>query len=163
MNYPGLRRNADFSKVAIGACVVLILAIVAGAWKVFLNPSNVTNGLSSLRSAYSEHRPLEARISSLSYAPFSATRAAGPVPHNAAELRMAELTLIEAKVEKPTAEVQHALGQVYLSQKRFDDAVREFDAALKSDPNNSTLLSDIGAAWLEKAKVNLDRGANDQH
>ena len=42
--------------------------------------------------------------------------------------------------------------------------MNEFEEALKGDPNNATLLSDNGAAWLEKAKIGVDGPAkvNDQ-
>lgn len=152
------------SKLAMTVCLLLIAAVGVGVWKVFFERSDVRNALLSLKSAYNEQRPLETRISALNYAPFSATRAAAPVPHNAAELRRAELTLLEAKVANPVSEVHHALGLVYLTQKRFEDAVSEFEEALKGDPNNATLLSDTGAAWLEKAKIGLEGPAkvNDQ-
>ena len=140
-------------KWTIAVTVLSIAVLGLGAWKIFFDQSNTRKGLLSFKSAYRERRPFESRISALDYAPFSTVRGSGAVPVNDAELRHAELTLLEAQGKKATAETHHALGQVYLAQKRFEDAVREFDEALKTDPKNPTLLSDTGAAWLERAKI----------
>jgi CHAT domain-containing protein len=149
---PHQRRRFSL-KWAIAVTVLSIAAVGLGATKLFFDQSNIRKGLLSLKSAYRERRPFESRISSLDYAPFSTVRGSGAVSVNDAELRHAELTLLEALGKKATAETHHALGQVYLAQKRFEDAVREFDEALKTDPKNPMLLSDIGAAWLERGKI----------
>lgn len=147
---PHQRRRFSL-KLTIAITVLAIAAAGLGTAKLFFDQSNIEKGLLSLKSAYSERRPFESRISSLDYAPFSIVRGSESV--NEAELRHAELTLLEALGKRATAETHHALGQVYLAQKRFEDAVREFDEALKTDPKNPMLLNDIGAAWLEKAKI----------
>ena len=72
---------------------------------------------------------------------------------NKTDLQRAELTLLDALHNKPTPAVHHALGKVYLAKKQFDDAIKEFDEALKGDPKNAKLYSDLGAAWLEKGKI----------
>ncbi len=152
-----------FSYLAIAAFTLLLAALGFGIWNGFFKQSSVAKGLSSLQSAYHDQRPVESRISSLDYAPFLMTRGSGTSPAAEAELRHAELTLIEAKGKTPTAETLHALGQLYLAQKRFEDAVHEFEEALKTEPNNPMLLSDMGAAWLEKGKIapNKDKDPND--
>lgn len=141
------------SKWTIAVIVLALAGFGLGVWKTFFDQSNIRKGLLSLRTAYRERRPLESRISSLDYAPFPISRGSGAAPINEAELRRAELTLLEAQGKKATAETHHALGQVYLAQKRFEDAVREFEEALKTDSKNSMLLSDMGAAWLERGKL----------
>lgn len=144
-------------KWTIAVTVLSIAAVGFGVSKIFFDQSNITKGLLSLNSAYRERRPFESRISSLDYAPFSTIRGTESASVNNHELRHAELTLLEAQGKKATAETHHALGQVYLAQKRLEDAVREFEEALKTDPKNPMLLSDIGAAWLEKGKIDPDR------
>jgi CHAT domain-containing protein len=64
--------------------------------------------------------------------------------------------LLQLKSTQPTAEVSHALGQFYLAESRFDDAIAELDEALKTEPKNAILLNDLGAAWLEKGKLQPD-------
>ncbi|HKV35583.1 MAG TPA: CHAT domain-containing protein [Pyrinomonadaceae bacterium] len=140
-------------KWTIAVTVLSIAAVGLGVSSIFFDQSNIRKGLLSLNSAYRERRPFESRISSLDYAPFSITRGSGAVPVNNDELRHAELTLLDAQGKKATAETHHALGQVYLAQKRLEDAVREFEEALKTDPKNPLLLNDIGVAWLERGKI----------
>src|SRR5829696_7654914 len=126
MNTVEPHQRKRFSLKWTTAIIVLSIAAVGlGTAKLFFDQSNIKKGLLLLKSAYRERRPFESRISSLDYAPFSTVRGSEPV--NDAELRHAELTLFEAQGKKSTAESHHALGQVYLAQKRFEDAVREFE------------------------------------
>jgi CHAT domain-containing protein len=81
------------------------------------------------------------------------TRGAEDQNVNQAELRRAELTLLDTLNKRPSPNVYHALGQVYLAKKQFDDAIKQFDEALKSENNNPVLYSDLGAVWLEKGKA----------
>ena len=153
---PPSKRYLLSSKFAVVALVLLVAGAGFVIWKKVFQQSDVRKALHSLQSAYREQRPLEARISSLDYAPFAVTRNSGPVPHDDGELHRAELTLLDVKREEKTAEALHGLGQVYLAQRRFDDAIREFDEALRLDSTNPIILGDMGAAWLEKAKSDLD-------
>src|ERR1051326_2573534 len=126
MNTVEPHQHRRFSlKWTITITVLSIAAVGLGTAKLFYDQSNIKKGLLSLKSAYRERRPFESRISSLDYAPFSIVRGSESV--NDAELRHAELMLLEALGKSATAESHHALGQVYLAQKRFEDAVREFE------------------------------------
>ena len=137
--------------------IVLILAgLSTGIWKLFFAPSEVAKGLAALNAAYSKVRPVESRISALSYARLSTQR--GPTSQIVeAEQRRAELILLDARVKRPTPEVLHALGQFYITQKDFDSAIRELEETVKTTSTNPNLLNDLGAAWLEKGKSDLDK------
>jgi len=138
---------------------VALLVIGIGAWQFFYRQSDVERGLIALNAAYREERPLEARISNLDYAPFPTKRAGAAtekVDQN--ELNRAELTLLEALKKNSSPPVHHALGQVFLAKREFGKAIEQFDAAIKTDPGNAQLYADLGAAWLEKGK--LDREAD---
>ncbi|HWN10931.1 MAG TPA: CHAT domain-containing protein [Pyrinomonadaceae bacterium] len=141
--------------LAIAAALVLV---VGGfyIWRIRSNDSELNQGLAALQSAFRDARPVEARLSSLHYAPYSTTRGPGTEKINQDELRRAELTLLNAAKNNPTAAVHHGLGQVYLAKKEFDRAIKEFDEALKGDPTNPQLYSDLGAAWMEKGKIDLN-------
>ena len=93
------------------------------------------------------------------YAPFSQTRGPEADRVNKTDLQRAEPTLLDALHNKPTPAVHHALGEVYLAKKQFDDAIKEFEEALKTDPKNAQLYSDLGAAWLEKGRI--DSGSSE--
>lgn len=152
------------SKLMVGVCLLFVVLLMAGIWRVFLKQSTVSKALLSFNSAYSQQRPLESRISSLAYAPFS-TRGERVEAGDEAALRRAELSLLEAVANDATPAAHHALGQVYLAQQRVDEAVLEFEKSLKTEPKNAMVLSDLGAAWLERGKLYLrahDEPTSDQ-
>jgi len=135
----------------------LLLVIGLGSWQIFFHQSAVDKGLIALNAAYREERPIEARISNLDYAPFLTKRAGqATVKTDQNELSRAELTLLEALKNNPSPAVHHGLGKVYLAKREFDKAIEHLDAAIKSDPNNSQVYADLGAAWLEKGKLDID-------
>ena len=143
------------ARVAVSA--ILLLACALGVWQIFFRQSSVEKGLVALNAAYREQRPLEARISNFDYAPFVVSRGPEPDKVNQKELNRAELTLLEALKNNPSSAVHHGLGKVYLAKRQFDNAIEQFDSAVKDDPNNAQLYADLGAAWLEKGKLNLER------
>jgi CHAT domain-containing protein/tetratricopeptide (TPR) repeat protein len=151
------RRNSFSLKLAIAASLLLIAALGFAFWKFGFSQAGTAKGLRALHSAYRKHRPLESRISSFDYAPFSTTDPSRSEVDEA-ELHRAERILLETRDKEPATEVQHARGQLYLAKKQFEDAIREFAEALGSDPKNPVLLSDLGAAWLEKGKTHLNKG-----
>src|SRR6266852_4962960 len=117
------------SPVRIAAFTIIMVVVALGVWRVVFYQSEVDKGLLALNAAYREQRPLEARISALSYAPFAQTRGPEADRVNKTDLQRAALTLLEALRNKPTPAVHHALGEVYLAKKQFDDAIKEFDEA----------------------------------
>src|SRR5882672_4863746 len=157
-----VRVSLSPSPLAMAAIVLVIAALGFAVWRGFLYQSEVDKGLLALNAAYREQRPVEARITRLDYAPFVTTRGPGTVKFNQAELRRAELTLLEALHRNPTPAVHHALGKVYLAKNDFAAAIKEFEEALKDDPNNAQIYADLGAAYLEKGKLYLERGKSNK-
>jgi CHAT domain-containing protein/Tfp pilus assembly protein PilF len=146
------------SPLRIGVFAIIVVGIAFGAWRIFIHQSEVDKGLVALNAAYENERPLESRISSLSYAPFSQTRGGPNNQHIDALARdRAELILNTAASDPLNAAAHHALGQVYLAKKDFERAIHEFEIALSRDSKNAKLFSDLGAAWLEKARLDSER------
>ena len=146
--------------LAIAASLVLLAGGGFYLWRVSSNNSDLNKGLAALQSAFREERPLEARISKFDYAPYSTTRGAGTEKVDQDELRRAELILLTLK-KNPTPAVHYGLGKVHLTKKEFDQAIQEFDEALKGDPKNPQLYSDLGAAWMEKGKIDTEKAKSD--
>lgn len=142
------------------AFAAVVLTVGFGAWYLLIRRSAVEEGLLALNSAYREQRPLESRISNFNYAPYVVTRGPGDERIDRNKLSRAELTLLNELETKPSPAVHHALGKVYLAKKDFDKAIDEFNESLKGDPNNAQTYSDLGAAWLEKAKLSLQVSRN---
>lgn len=146
--------------LAIAAALVLLAGGGFYLWRVSSNNSDLNKGLAALQAAFREERPLEARISKFDYAPYSTTRGSGTEKIEQDELRRAELILLTLK-KNPTPAVHYGLGKVHLAKKEFDQAIQEFDEALKGDPRNSQIYSDLGAAWLEKGKIDTEKAKAD--
>ena len=142
----------------VAAFAVILLIAGVGIWRLFFYQSDIDKGLLALNAAYDQQRPIEARISKLGYAPFVTTRGGDSERIDSLARNRAEAILSNAVIEKRSAAAHHALGEVYLAKKQFDDAIKEFEEALKSDPKNSQVLSDLGAAWLEKGRIDLEKG-----
>jgi CHAT domain-containing protein/lipopolysaccharide biosynthesis regulator YciM len=141
-------------KTAASMGVVLIVA--SATYWIFFYQSDVDKGLSALDAAYRQERPLESRITRLSYAPFAGTRGSSSGV-NQDELDQADLTLRTLVKNKPTSAARHALGKVYLAKKEFDKAIDQFEQALKGDQSNAQIHADLGAALLEKGKVEVEK------
>lgn len=140
-------------RLATAAGIIIVGAVVA----LQLIPSEVDKGLAALDAAYQQERPLESRITRLPYAPytFNSTRGSETSRVNQSELIEAELKLRKVVTDKPTPKAHHALGKVYLAKKQFDDAIEQFQEALKGDPKNAQIYADLGAALLEKGKLEI--------
>jgi CHAT domain-containing protein len=142
-------------RVAVAA-VILIAAV--GIWRGFFYQSDVDKGLLALNNAYREQRPLESRLVGQGYAPFSSIRGGESARVNSLELDRAERYLRDAILDKPNSRSYDALGKFYLLQGKFDQAIQQFENALKTDPNNASVYADLGAALLEEGKQSLDQG-----
>lgn len=134
------------------AASFLIFAGVSYTLWSYMRNADYRRGIEDLRAATQDQRPVRSRISGLEYARFSQTR--GPETSTQQDrLRLAELNLKTALDKNPSPEVHHALGQTYLAQGQFDAAITHLDQALAGTSANAQIYSDLGAAWLEKAKA----------
>jgi CHAT domain-containing protein/cytochrome c-type biogenesis protein CcmH/NrfG len=154
----GARKNKKFGFTPYLAIAASLILVAGGfyIWRTISNNSDLNKGLAALQAAYREERPLEARISRFDYAPYSTTRGPGTDRVDQNELQLAELTLRQALKTNPTPALHHGLGKVLLAKKQFDDAIKEFDEALKGDPTNAQLYSDLGVTWFEKGKIDRE-------
>ena len=141
----------------LGAVAGLIFVVAIGVWQFI--PSEVDKGLDALQAAYKQERPLQSRITDLAYAPYDPTRGSdsGNVDKN--QLNEANLTLQKVVNDKPSPEAHHAFGKVFLARKEFDQAIEQFQQALKGDPNNAQIYADLGAALFEKGKLETNNSA----
>lgn len=135
--------------------LVLIVGIGLVTWRVFFYRTDVDRGLLALQTAYRLQRPVEARLSDMDYAPLPNTRGNDESRVDVIARQRAERLLLDAVQDDPGPASYRALGLLYVAQHKFDEAIQQFKKALESDPNDAQLHSDLGAALLEKAK--LDR------
>ena len=139
--------------------VVMALVIAAFGfiiWRGVSSPSDLQQGLIALNKAYSQERPIEARVSGLGYARYEPTRSNQPPRVDAPELRRAELFFIEAEQTKHDAASLHAQGQFFLLQKEPNRALDYLERARKADDRNAQIYADLGAAYFERGKLGLE-------
>jgi tetratricopeptide (TPR) repeat protein len=142
------------------AVAILAVAVVGGViWRAFFYQSNLQKGLIALNQSYRQERPVEARISSFDYAPFRPTRGE-PGKVDTLEQTRAERLLTEAFSDNPNADANHALGKMYLSRRVFDKAIEHLEQAERADANDASIYADLGAAYLEKGKLDTNLGPN---
>ena len=152
------RKSTPFSPAVlkIAAVVIVAAALFVALWVLLGRKNEVDRGLLALNEAYKNERLVEPRISGMNYSPLlSPTR--GPESANIDNLaqRQAELLLTEAVRTRNDAQSQHALGRLYLAEKKFEQAKQQFEQALKLDPDNAQLHSDLAATLLEIGKTQL--------
>lgn len=139
--------------VRLAATAVLLIIVGVVVWRVAFYESDVDKGLAQLRAAYSGQRPTESRSTAgFAYAPLIVTRGSEPVLGDKKARERAYVDLFAAADDSTDAKAHHALGLYYLAEKQFDNALNEFNTALKFAPNDAKLQNDIGAVYLEKAK-----------
>jgi CHAT domain-containing protein/tetratricopeptide (TPR) repeat protein len=146
------RRLFSMPSFRLAAAALLILAFGFIIWRAVFYQSDVDKGLAQLQMNYSEERPVEVRIAGFNYAPLRNTRDAGD---NKIDTTRAQGFLLHAAAESRTAEALHALGKFYLTEKKFDEAIKQFEKAAALTSDNAQLQSDWGAALLEMGKKAL--------
>src|SRR5262249_53972305 len=136
--------------------------------------ARLEKGMVALNQAYSERRLVKARITELHYAPFRETRGGPEADGEQAGIdlpsRRRAFDLLDDAVRdnqtagaagaagatgspEAAAAAHHAMGRFHLARKNFDDAIAEFEAALKTAPNDARVHSDLGAALMEKSDL----------
>ncbi|MGH9751220.1 MAG: CHAT domain-containing protein, partial [Blastocatellia bacterium] len=148
----GRRQRGGYPGWKIAAYAALALAMGLGGWWILRGQSEIEKGLAALNQAYSRERPLSVRVTGLDYAPFSVKLGGDQTQVDLNSRKRAERILLDVVAESPNSASRHALGRLYLTEKIFDQAITEFEQALKDDPDNAGLHSDLGAALLEKNK-----------
>lgn len=159
-------------KIAVYGALVIGLGLGTwGLWQGFRKTevdARLEKGMVALNQAYRERRLVKARITELQYAPFRETRGgpeadgeqAGvdlPARRRAFDLLddavRENLTAVAVEAPRAAAAAHHAMGRFHLARKNFDDAIAEFESALKTAPDDARLHSDLGAALMEKSDL----------
>jgi CHAT domain-containing protein len=142
----------------LGAVALVVLCLGLGIWRIFLNEPKVRSGIASLREAYRDQRPTEARITEWNYAPSPPITRGGEPERFDYVARDRAAALIHQEVEQsPSAKSFHDLGRFYLANHEFDKAIEQFDKALSLDQRDARIESDLGAALMEKGKAERRR------
>jgi tetratricopeptide (TPR) repeat protein len=145
-------RRAVFTPLRVAAGVAALVVISALIWFLLIRQTAIEEGMMALRQAYHQARPTEARITGFDYAPYQVTRGVGQ-RMDEIRLELARAKLVRAFMEEGTPEAHHALGQYYLTQRQFGEALTHLQKALAEDPDDPQLHTDLGVAYLEQGQA----------
>lgn len=136
----------------LAASIIIVAAVGVIGWRLYSPESETDKGVAALKKTYGKQRPLEARLTVFDYAPYPRERG-GPAQVDPTERDRANRILRDAVMrDESDAAAHHALGLLFLSGRQFDEAIREFEEALRLGPADARILSDLGAAYFERGK-----------
>ena len=142
------RRTAKILRLYLPIAASVLLITGFGIWKAFFSHSNVDKGLSALRIAYRDQRPVEGWVSDFGYAPVLR----GPEKVDVAQRDLATSLLTSAAIQDRDAYSLRALGQYYIATGRFKDAVDQLKACIELNANDAKAHNDLGIAYFELGK-----------
>jgi len=138
---------------AFGFLVLCVGAAGFSAWWFVIRQTSVDKSLAELKLIYKTERPIQARVSGFDYSPYVVRRGAERENKNQLQRRKIELDLSAKAENEPTAENFNRLGLFYLTEKRFADAVAEFEKGLKLNSQDPEFLNNFAVAFFETAKL----------
>jgi tetratricopeptide (TPR) repeat protein len=133
---------------------VSVVGLGALIWALFFYQSPITKGLNALQAAYAQERPVEARISDFRYAAYLRKRDGDSVSFNQHARGEADrlITNAAASKEDKSAGEYYALGNLYLTERNFNQAAEYFSLAVKHDDRNAKYYNDLAVALMAKEK-----------
>jgi CHAT domain-containing protein len=139
----------------------LVLAGGVAAWQVFLYQSLADKARIALQASFRES-PIEGRIDGLNWLPHPTTLGGQSGAADEISLERAKLFSHDAVATKGNSDSHHALGQFYLAHKEWDKAISELETAVEGDRKNAGLQSDLGTAYLERARAAQEKAGPDK-
>lgn len=140
-----------------GAAVAMAAAI--SALGVFLWPASPEQ---LLARAYTEYRSMEIRLPGAAYGPVRTVRKSGTLPIlESPDLHEAEARILRGIAAHPDdPKWLHFEGRMHLLTGKPDEAIAELERAHALRPNDAYILSDLGAAWFQKAGQAADHAGD---
>jgi CHAT domain-containing protein len=134
------------------ACV-LLLSLSIPTYIAYQRNQPLERGLASLRQAWTENRPLEARVTGgFAYLPYRVTRGGSEAaPVNQYVLLTATAELARELTNRPTPQARHYMGKLHLLKGEFAQAEALLNEVIKTEPNNAQAHVDLGVSLYERA------------
>jgi len=150
-------QNPFFQAAAI---LVVVCGAAFGIWRIFFYQSDADRGIALFVGRYDGTRPIVARITALPK--YGSTREErGGENDKTKDPKDVTPDLIRVLLRSNSdAKSQHALGEFYLTQKKFTEAIESLTKAADSDSGNAEYQSDLGAALLEQGTLDKERASS---
>jgi len=133
--------------------VVSVIGAGALVWASFFHQSAITKGLNALHAAYAQERPVEARLTGFGYAAYPAGQSGDVIKSNRYKRDEAFSLIIGHVSDKESPAAYHALGNLYLTDKDFNGAIKCFETALQNYQGDAKLHNDLAVALMEREKA----------
>lgn len=143
-------RSLFLSGWKIAAYAVIVIGLGVGFWNLRSSNPDIAAVTNTVNEVYRVRRPLEARITGFDYAPFPKMAGNEQEEVDYVVLDRAERVLLDAFAANPTTEIRHTLGCLFLARKKFDQAETLLREAVRDEPSQARLHSDLGAVLFEK-------------
>jgi CHAT domain-containing protein/tetratricopeptide (TPR) repeat protein len=131
-----------------------IVAVAVVAW-IGVRALHPPSAEQLLAQAYSEHRTLEVRIPGAKYAPLQTQRGTERSDFDKPQSLLKAEDLIGENLRKnPNAPVWlQERARADLLNGNYDSAIKSLERALETEPDSSSLLTDLGSAYFVRAKA----------
>ncbi len=133
------------------ACIGLLVLGLSAFFQFQRISKSQPESLIALNKAFKNQRPVEARITDFDYAPLKNERGNNNESFDKTNFDLAKMLALKDASENRSAENLYALGRIYLTEKKLNDAIEQFENALETSPNLTKLHNDLGIAFMEKA------------
>ena len=147
--------------LAAAASILVVIGISLFVWRTLRPQPELNDGLAALQQAFHEERPIEGRLSDFNYVPLPNRRGGSPRV-DYAQRDLAGALLFKALRDRPSAASHQAAGKYYLMTHQFEEAEKEFAAALELDPQNPKIHNDFGTALLEEGRRQSSEPGNNK-
>jgi tetratricopeptide (TPR) repeat protein len=143
-------------RAAFGLLILCVLVGISSWWFVFREKES-QNSLANLKSIYKNERPFRSRVAGFEYAPLIVVRGKEKDDKNQIERRKIQSDLERAVDKNPNENTLNALGLFYLTEKRFDEAIAQFEKGSQLNSRNAEIYNNLGAGIYEKAMQENDK------
>ena len=150
----GRRRWFMFRQPALGwaTAAVLLLAVVIPVYRFYQGNHPVDRAMASLRQAWGQSRPIEARVTGdFPYLPYQITRNGGAtISVNQEQLLAATAELAREVADRPTPRARHAMGRLHLLKEELDRAEEQLKQVVREEPQNALAHVDLASVYYER-------------
>jgi CHAT domain-containing protein/lipoprotein NlpI len=146
-----LPRLSFAPSLALAASLIAVAGIGLLGYRAYFSRPDPREGLIALQLAFPE-RPVEGRLSDFNHTPLPNQRG-GSAKIDYVQRDLAATLLLKTVRDNPTAASHHAVAKYYLMIHQFDQAEKEFAAALALEPKNAKIHNDFGSMFLEEGRL----------
>lgn len=165
-DYSEEKRNGFFDwfslkpKLAYSFALPVVLLAIFGFWFLIIKGDDSQNYIAQIDSLYSSNRPSYARIVDFKYLPHSSIRGQKEEQNTSIKRkrRIIETKLLEEIENHPESGLYNNLGVYYLTERKYDEAIEQFQEAIRLSEDNTEARSNLSVAYLEKAKSENENG-----